>query len=100
MMTMARGFNRTLSTIKNQTFALEMLSNRSLGYQMTPLNFDTDYLSPEGPLNYDSNGDLLIGNHHIYNMQYGNRVTIGYSIAGSLEFIQPPMFNDGSLQVQ
>jgi hypothetical protein len=61
MMTMARGFNRTLSTIDNHTLGLEMLSNRSLGYQMTPLTFDTGYASPEGPLNYDSNGDLLIG---------------------------------------
>lgn len=61
MMTMARGFNRTLSNMGNRTLGLEMLSNRSLGPSMTPLAFDTGYLSPEGPLNYDSNGDLTRG---------------------------------------
>lgn len=61
MMTMARGFNQTLSTISNHSLGLEMLSNRSLGAVMTPRTFDTGYLSPEGPLHYDSNGDLLTG---------------------------------------
>ncbi|KAI7876136.1 periplasmic binding protein-like I [Mucor mucedo] len=61
MMTMARGFNRTLSNMGNHTLGLEMLSNRSLGPSMTPLAFDTGYLSPEGPLHYDSNGDLTRG---------------------------------------
>lgn len=61
MMTMARGFNRTLSTLGNHTLGLEMLSNRSLGSSMTPLTFDTGYISPDGPLNYDSNGDLTRG---------------------------------------
>lgn len=61
MMTMARGFNRTLSNMDNHTLALEMLSNRSLGSSMTPLTFDTGYMSPEGPLRYDSNGDLTEG---------------------------------------
>ncbi|KAI9264650.1 periplasmic binding protein-like I, partial [Helicostylum pulchrum] len=98
MMTMARGFNRTLSTLGNHTLGLEMLSNRSLGSSMTPLTFDTGYISPDGPLNYDSNGDLTRGNHHIYNIQHGNRVSIGHSIAGNLELNRLPMFYDGSFQ--
>jgi hypothetical protein len=61
MMTMARGFNRTLSNLGNHTLGLELLSNRSLGPSMTPLTFDTSYLSPDGPLHYDSNGDLISG---------------------------------------
>ncbi|KAI8888725.1 periplasmic binding protein-like I [Backusella circina FSU 941] len=98
MMTMARGFNKTISTMPNQTLALEKLSNRSLGSSMTPLTFDTGYLSPEGPLHYDSNGDLTTGNHRIFNLQYGNRVSIGSSIAGNLELTQLPMFHDGTFQ--
>lgn len=61
MMTMARGFNRTLTKVDNHTLGLEMLSNRSLGSSMTPMTFDTGYTSPEGPLHYDSNGDLTGG---------------------------------------
>ncbi|KAG1121370.1 hypothetical protein G6F42_012496 [Rhizopus arrhizus] len=98
MMTMARGFNQTLSTISNHSLGLEMLSNRSLGAVMTPRTFDTGYLSPEGPLHYDSNGDLLTGNHHIFNIQHGNLVSIGRSIAGKLEFTTPPMYHDGTYQ--
>ncbi|KAK4518242.1 choline phosphate cytidylyltransferase [Mucor velutinosus] len=98
MMTMARGFNQTLSTISNHSLGLEMLSNRSLGSAMTPRTFDTGYLSPEGPLHYDSNGDLLTGNHHIFNIQRGNLVSIGRSIAGKFEFTTPPMYHDGTHQ--
>jgi hypothetical protein len=65
MMAMARGFNKTIATMPNQTLALEKLSNRSLGPSMTPLTFDTGYLSPEGPLHYDSNGDLTTGYNSI-----------------------------------
>lgn len=61
MMTLARGFNRTLSNLGNHTLVLELLSNRSLGLSMTPLTFDTGYLSPDGSSHYDSNGDLLTG---------------------------------------
>ncbi|KAL0135191.1 periplasmic binding protein-like I [Mucor lusitanicus] len=98
MMTMARGFNQTLTTISNHSLGLEMLSNRSLGSAMTPRTFDTGYLSPEGPLHYDSNGDLLTGNHHIFNVQQGHLVSIGRSIAGKLEFTTPPMYQDGTHQ--
>ncbi|CEP09881.1 hypothetical protein [Parasitella parasitica] len=98
MMTLARGFNQTVSTISDHKLGLEMLSNRSLGAGMTPHAFDTGYLSPEGPLHYDSNGDLLTGNHHIYNVQYGNLVSIGRSIASRLEFISLPKYHDGTSQ--
>jgi hypothetical protein len=60
-MTLARGFNRTVSNMPNPALALELLSNRTLGVPLTPLTFDTGYISPEGLLRYDSNGDLVTG---------------------------------------
>lgn len=60
-MTLARGFNRTVASTPNPTLALEYLSNRTLGALLTPLTFDTGYQSPEGPLHYDNNGDLMTG---------------------------------------
>jgi hypothetical protein len=60
-MTLARGFNRTVSNMPNHALALRSLSNRTLGAPLIPLTFDTGYRSPEGPLHYDSNGDLLTG---------------------------------------
>ena len=60
-MTLARGFNNIVSKYDNRTLGLELLAKGSLGSSLTPVVFDTGYISPEGPLDYNSNGDLRAG---------------------------------------
>ncbi|KAI9006671.1 periplasmic binding protein-like I [Phycomyces nitens] len=61
MMVMAQGFSHTISTISNQTYALEQLASGELGQYLLPSAFNVGYVGPEGPMVYDSNGDLTNG---------------------------------------
>ncbi|KAI8089915.1 periplasmic binding protein-like I [Halteromyces radiatus] len=61
MMVMANGFRQTLSTQKDQSTGLKLLATGELGETMLPPAFNVGYVGPNGPMIYDSNGDLSIG---------------------------------------
>ncbi|CAO3660737.1 hypothetical protein G6F70_007165 [Rhizopus microsporus] len=98
MMVMAKGFGKLIQDSNNQTDQLLKLASGSLGDQLLPPIFNINYVGPEGPMVYDQNGDLTTGNYLVYNLQRGNKVTIGQSTGGNLNIISPPMFFDGSTQ--
>jgi hypothetical protein len=62
MMMMAMGFNNTIyntTTPINQS--LVDLATGRLGQYMTPLTFNTSFIGPQGPMQIDSNGDVISG---------------------------------------
>jgi hypothetical protein len=61
MMLMAEGFGRLINSSKNQTDELLKLSKGVLGDEMVPSAFNIGYIGPQGPMEYDSNGDLTTG---------------------------------------
>ncbi|ORZ07876.1 periplasmic binding protein-like I [Absidia repens] len=61
MMVMATGFKQALSTEKDPVFGLKQLASGELGETMLPPAFNVGYVGPNGPMIYDSNGDLSIG---------------------------------------
>lgn len=61
MMIMAEGFGKVITNSKNQTNELFKLSKGELGDEMLPSAFNVGYVGPEGPMVYDSNGDLTTG---------------------------------------
>lgn len=61
MMIMAEGFGKLINNSKNKTDELYRLSTGELGDEMLPSAFNIGYVGPEGPMVYDSNGDLTTG---------------------------------------
>lgn len=61
MMLMAEGFGKIIHSSKNKTDELAKLATGQLGDDMLPSAFNIGYVGPEGPMNYDSNGDLTSG---------------------------------------
>lgn len=61
MMIMAEGFGQLISKSINQTEKLQKLSTGELGDEMLPSAFNVGYVGPEGPMVYDTNGDLTTG---------------------------------------
>jgi hypothetical protein len=61
MMVMAEGFGKLITKGQNQTDQLIKLSSGDLGDDMLPSAFNVGYVGPEGPMIYDSNGDLTTG---------------------------------------
>jgi hypothetical protein len=61
MMVMAEGFGKLITKSQNQTDQLIKLSSGDLGDDMLPSAFNVGYVGPEGPMIYDSNGDLTTG---------------------------------------
>ena len=61
MMIMAEGFGKIVNHSKNKTSELYKLSTNGLGEEVLPSAFNLGYTGPEGPMNYDSNGDLTSG---------------------------------------
>lgn len=61
MMVMANGFKQALSAEKDQILGLKNLASGELGESMLPPAFNVGYVGPNGPMVYDSNGDLSIG---------------------------------------
>ncbi|KAG2171444.1 hypothetical protein INT43_009105, partial [Umbelopsis isabellina] len=96
MWTMADGFNLTLSNATNSSVALSQLATGQLGQYMTPLAFNVGYVGPEGPMIFDSNGDVTQSNFLIYNMQWGQQVVIGNSVSGNMTLTARPMYAGGS----
>ncbi|KAI7854854.1 periplasmic binding protein-like I [Circinella umbellata] len=58
MMVMAEGFSHTIANTTNHTHGLEQLRAGDLGQYMTPSAFNVGYVGPEGPMVFDSNGDV------------------------------------------
>lgn len=58
---MAEGFGKIINTSKNKTGELLKLSTGELGEEMLPSTFNISYIGPQGPMVYDSNGDLTTG---------------------------------------
>ncbi|KAI7907471.1 periplasmic binding protein-like I [Cokeromyces recurvatus] len=61
MMIMAEGFGKIVNNSKNQTEELQRLALGELGDEMLPTAFNIGYVGPQGPMLYDSNGDLTTG---------------------------------------
>ncbi|KAI8329403.1 periplasmic binding protein-like I [Chlamydoabsidia padenii] len=61
MMVMATGFKNALSKEKDQVYGLKQLANGEMVESMLPPAFNVGYVGPNGPMIYDSNGDLSIG---------------------------------------
>ncbi|KAI7872294.1 7 transmembrane sweet-taste receptor of 3 GCPR-domain-containing protein [Spinellus fusiger] len=99
MMTMAQGFNNVINNSTNSTTALQKLSNGQLGQYLTPSAFNVSFVGPEGPVLFDQNGDMAIGNFHIYNLQNGTAVEIGNILAGNLNLTSAPIYHDGTTKV-
>ncbi|KAI9499195.1 periplasmic binding protein-like I [Zychaea mexicana] len=58
MMVMAEGFSHTIANTTNQTLGLNQLATGDLGQYMSPPAFNVGYVGPEGPMIFDSNGDV------------------------------------------
>ncbi|KAL7319878.1 hypothetical protein PS15m_002964 [Mucor circinelloides] len=98
MMIMAEGFGKLINNSKNKTDELYKLSTGELGDEMLPSAFNIGYVGPEGPMVYDSNGDLTTGNYLVYNLQHGIKNVVGKSTGGVLNITASPMFFDGTNQ--
>ncbi|KAI9313078.1 hypothetical protein BX666DRAFT_731461 [Dichotomocladium elegans] len=96
MMVMAQGFNRVISNSTNSTAGLETLSAGLMGDALTPETFNTSYVGPVGPMIFDVNGDVMVGNFKIYNIQHGEEVEIGHIIADDLTLTSAPLYHDGT----
>ncbi|KAI8144687.1 periplasmic binding protein-like I [Fennellomyces sp. T-0311] len=58
MMVMAEGFSHTIANTTNHTLGLKQLQSGDLGQYMLPPAFNVGYVGPEGPMTFDSNGDV------------------------------------------
>lgn len=99
MMVMAKGYQKVIANSNNQTLQLQKLASGALGDELLPPVFNVNYVGPEGPMTYDSNGDLTTGNYLVYNLQHGNKVTVGQSTGGFLNITSTPLFFDGSSKI-
>lgn len=61
MMVMAKGYQKVIANSNNQTLQLQKLASGALGDELLPPVFNVNYVGPEGPMTYDSNGDLTTG---------------------------------------
>ncbi|KAI1318459.1 hypothetical protein EDD11_006544 [Mortierella claussenii] len=93
MMVMASGF---ASAVKGNWTALRLLGAGRLGYKLKPLNMNTNYTGPGGPMVFDEAGDVVYGNFILYNFQNGRVVEIGTSYSGVFNLSSPPMYFDGT----
>ncbi|KAF9360258.1 Metabotropic GABA-B receptor subtype 2, isoform C [Mortierella sp. AD094] len=93
MMVMANGF---ANAVKGNSTALHMLASGKLGPKLKPLDMNTNYTGPGGPMVFDEVGDVVYGNFILYNFQNGRVVEIGTSYSGVLSLSSPPMYYDGT----
>ncbi|KAF9395883.1 hypothetical protein BGX21_009739 [Mortierella sp. AD011] len=93
MMVMANGF---ANAVKGNSTALRMLASGKLGPKLTPLNMNTNYTGPGGPMAFGEDGDVVYGNFILYNFQNGRVVEIGTSYSGFLTLSSSPMYYDGT----
>ncbi|KAF8985172.1 hypothetical protein BGZ46_005718 [Entomortierella lignicola] len=93
MMVMANGFAKA---VKNNSTALDLLASGKLGPMLKPLDMNTNYTGPGGPMVFDEAGDVVYGNFILYNFQNGRIVEIGTSYSGVLSLSSSPMYYDGT----
>ncbi|KAG0330107.1 hypothetical protein BGZ99_007969 [Dissophora globulifera] len=93
MMVLAHGF---ANAVKGNWTALHLLAGGKLGEKLTPLDMNTNYTGPGGPMVFDEAGDVVYGNFILYNFQNGRVVEIGTSYSGALNVSSPPMYFDGT----
>ncbi|KAG0000332.1 hypothetical protein BGZ65_004465, partial [Modicella reniformis] len=92
MMVLARGF---ANAVKGNGTALHLLAAGRLRKKLKPLDMNTNYTGPGGPMAFDEIGDVLYGNFILYNYQHGRTVDIGTSYSGVFNVSSPPMYFDG-----
>ncbi|KAF9920195.1 hypothetical protein FBU30_009996 [Linnemannia zychae] len=93
MMVMANGF---ANAVKGNWTALHMLSSGRLGHLLSPINMNTNYTGPGGPMVFNESGDVIHGNFNLNNLQNGRIVSIGTSYSGNFNLSSPPMYYDGT----
>ncbi|GJJ68283.1 gamma-aminobutyric acid type B receptor [Entomortierella parvispora] len=93
MMVMANGF---ANAVKGNWTALHLLAAGKLGSKLRPLDMNTNYTGPGGPMAFDDIGDVIYGNFILYNFQNGRVVSIGTSYSGVFNISSPPMYFDGT----
>ncbi|CDS09047.1 hypothetical protein LRAMOSA10407 [Lichtheimia ramosa] len=96
MMVMAEGFSHAIANMTNHTSGLEQLRQGDLGQYMLPQTFNVGYVGPEGPMVFDSNGDVAKANYLIYNVQGGHSVVVGQSMEGHIQITNKLMYHDGT----
>ncbi|KAI9310743.1 periplasmic binding protein-like I [Dichotomocladium elegans] len=96
MMVMAEGFSQAVANTTNHTQGLLELKSGDLGQYLIPPAFNVGYVGPEGPMVFDSNGDVTKGNYQIYNLQRGSSVVVGQSMGGEIRFTGSLMYHDGT----
>ncbi|KAG0335568.1 hypothetical protein BG004_008397, partial [Podila humilis] len=93
MMVMAHGF---ADAVRGNWTAMRLLARGRLGSQLKPLNMNTNYIGPGGPMLFDTNGDVVYANFILYNFQHGEKIMIGASYSGEFGLTHPPMYFDGT----
>ncbi|KAF9435128.1 hypothetical protein BGZ76_006857 [Entomortierella beljakovae] len=93
MMVLANGF---ANAVKGNWTALHLLANGKLGSKLRPMDMNTGYIGPGGPMVFDDVGDAVYGNFILYNFQNGHVAEIGTSYSGTLNVSSPPMYFDGT----
>ncbi|KAG0019330.1 hypothetical protein BGZ80_005985, partial [Entomortierella chlamydospora] len=93
MMSMAHGF---AAATKGNYTALRLLAAGKLGNELLPINMNTNYTGPGGPMVFDNSGDVVYGNFILYNIQGGQVVAIGTSYSGVFNLTSPPIYFDGT----
>ncbi|KAG0051917.1 hypothetical protein BGZ83_003197 [Gryganskiella cystojenkinii] len=93
MMVMGQGF---ANAVQGNWTGLHLLAAGKLGPKLKPLNMNTNYTGPAGPMVFDENGDVVYGNFILYNFQNSKVITIGTSYSGVFNLSSPPMYYDGT----
>ncbi|KAF8941929.1 Ribonucleoside-diphosphate reductase large subunit [Haplosporangium gracile] len=93
MMVMANGFAKA---IRGNWTALHLLEAGRLGNLLKPLEMNTNYIGPGGPMVFDENGDVVYGNFILNNFQGGKVVPIGTYYSGVFNLSSEPMYFDGT----
>ncbi|KAF9215188.1 Phosphoacetylglucosamine Mutase [Podila verticillata] len=93
MMVLANGF---ANAVKGNWTALHLLASGRLGAKLRPINMNTNYTGPGGPMLFDDYGDVVYGNFILYNYQNGRALAVGTSYSGVFNVSSPPMYFDGT----
>ncbi|KAI8982158.1 hypothetical protein BDF20DRAFT_865263, partial [Mycotypha africana] len=65
-------------------------------YDTITLFNDTGFVGPQGPILFNKEGDIMIGNFNIFNLQNGTQVSIGSVVGGKFELSTSPVYYDGT----
>ncbi|KAG0370591.1 hypothetical protein BGZ54_005496 [Gamsiella multidivaricata] len=93
MMVMANAF---ANAIKGNWTALHLLAAGKMGPELRPVDMNTNYTGPGGPMVISESGDVVYGNFILYNFQDGEVVSIGTSYSGVFSLLSAPIYFDGT----